>query len=118
MMGGFVLGQVSALSPDYEKAKVAAARLFKIFDRKSAIDSFSEDGLTPVRIFTSFFNYANLCEVTDLSVRPTACVLITGSVLWSPTKVLVSNLKWTSTHITIFSYPVTNTMLHGTSVGT
>ena len=50
MMGGFVLGQVSALSPDYEKAKVAAARLFKIFDRKSAIDSSSEDGLRPVRI--------------------------------------------------------------------
>ncbi|KAL9972823.1 hypothetical protein ACROYT_G019202 [Oculina patagonica] len=47
MMGGFVLGQVSALSPDYEKAKIAAARLFKIFDRKSAIDSSSEDGLTP-----------------------------------------------------------------------
>ena len=64
MMGGFVLGQVSALSPDYEKAKVAAARLFKIFDRKSAIDSSSEDGLTPVRIFTSCFNYANFCEAT------------------------------------------------------
>ena len=46
-----MLGQVSALSPDYEKAKIAAARLFKIFDRKSAIDSSSEDGLTPVRVF-------------------------------------------------------------------
>jgi len=51
-MGGFVLGQVSALSPDYEKAKLAAARLFKIFDRKSAIDSSSADGLRPVRIFS------------------------------------------------------------------
>ena len=56
MMGGFVLGQVSALSPDYEKAKVAAARLFKIFDRKSAIDSSSEDGLTPVRICSFWFD--------------------------------------------------------------
>ena len=45
-----MLGQVSALSPDYEKARVAAARLFRIFDRKSLIDSSSEDGLTPVRI--------------------------------------------------------------------
>lgn len=47
VMGGFVLGQVSALSPDYEKARVAAARLFRIFDRRTLIDSSSEDGLTP-----------------------------------------------------------------------
>jgi len=47
VVGGAVLGQLSAISPDYEKAKIAAARLFKIFDRKSAIDSSSEDGLTP-----------------------------------------------------------------------
>ena len=64
MMGGFVLGQVSALSPDYEKAKVAAARLFKIFDRKSAIDSSSEDGLRPVRIFSICVNYTDFCEAT------------------------------------------------------
>lgn len=48
LMGGFVLGQISALSPDYDKAKVAAARLFKLFDRKTLIDSSSEDGLIPV----------------------------------------------------------------------
>ena len=53
VVGGAVLGQLSAMSPDYEKAKIAAARLFKIFDRKSAIDSSSEEGLTPVRMFTS-----------------------------------------------------------------
>ncbi|XP_074620270.1 ATP-dependent translocase ABCB1-like [Acropora palmata] len=47
LMGGFTLGQVSALAPDYDKAKVAAARLFKIFDRKSLIDSSSENGLRP-----------------------------------------------------------------------
>ena len=46
-----MLGQVSAFSPDYEKAKIAAARLFRIFDRKSLIDSSSEDGLTPVMVF-------------------------------------------------------------------
>ena len=49
VMMGFVLGQISALSPDYEKAKVAAARLFKILERKTLIDSSSEDGLRPVR---------------------------------------------------------------------
>ena len=52
MIGGAMLGHLSAFSSDYEKAKIAAARLFKIFDRKSAIDSSSEDGLTPVRMFT------------------------------------------------------------------
>ena len=64
MMGGFVLGQVSALSPDYEKAKIAAARLFKIFDRKSAIDSSSEDGLRPVRIFSICVGYTDFYEAT------------------------------------------------------
>lgn len=53
MMGGFVLGQVSALSPDYEKARVAAARLFRLFDRRTLIDSSSEDGLTPVRVLST-----------------------------------------------------------------
>lgn len=50
IIGGAVLGQVSAFAPDYEKAKIAAARLFRIFDRKSLIDSSSEDGLKPVSI--------------------------------------------------------------------
>ena len=49
-IAAMVLGQVSAFSPDYVKAKVAAARLFKLFDRVSAIDSSSEDGNKPVRI--------------------------------------------------------------------
>ena len=54
-----MLGQLSAISPDYEKAKIAAARLFKIFDRKSAIDSSSEEGLTPVRMFTSVLYFCD-----------------------------------------------------------
>ena len=52
VIGGAILGQISAMSPDYEKAKIAAARLFRIFDQKSLIDSSSQDGLTPVRKFT------------------------------------------------------------------
>ena len=52
LVGGLVLGQISAFAPDYVKAKVAAARLFKIFDRRSFIDSSSEDGLKPVRVFS------------------------------------------------------------------
>ena len=53
LIGGAMLGHISAISPDYEKAKIAAARLFKIFDRKSPIDSSSEEGLTPVRVFST-----------------------------------------------------------------
>jgi len=87
-MGGFVLGQVSALSPDYEKAKLAAARLFKIFDRKSAIDSSSEDGLRPVRILSICVDYvfseANAEENKTLSLlrtfRQLNCVVITDIV--------------------------------------
>ena len=55
-----MLGQLSAISPDYEKAKIAAARLFKIFDRKSAIDSSSEDGLKPVRIYSPALCFVNV----------------------------------------------------------
>ena len=38
LVGALVLGQISAFAPDYVKAKVAAARLFKIFDRESLIE--------------------------------------------------------------------------------
>jgi len=81
VVGGAVLGQLSAISPDYEKAKIAAARLFKIFDRKSAIDSSSEDGLTPVRMFTS------------------ACIFVTRSMLASLE--LLETLKDNSVKIAI-----------------
>lgn len=67
-MGGFTLGQVSALTPDYEKARVAAARLFKIFGRKSLIDSSSENGLRPVR---------RISLMSDIFERPTS-----GSMLF------------------------------------
>jgi len=53
VIGCMRLGQVSAFTPDYEKARIAAARLFKIFDRKTLIDTSSEDGLTPVRVIPS-----------------------------------------------------------------
>jgi len=37
-------GQASSFAPDYGKAKVAAARLFQLFDRVPTIDSSSEAG--------------------------------------------------------------------------
>ena len=106
MMGGFVLGQVSALSPDYEKAKIAAARLFKIFDRKSKIDSSSEDGLTPVRIFSICVNYTDFCEATaeDNETPPVQLhPYYTGTVFWTSAKL---------GHL-MFPYHVSNTTVLG-----
>ena len=37
-------GQASSFAPDYGKAKIAAARLFALFDVVPSIDSFSEAG--------------------------------------------------------------------------
>ena len=50
MISAFMVGHMSALSPDYAKAKIAAARLFKLFDNITPIDSASEDGLKPVSV--------------------------------------------------------------------
>ena len=49
-MGAMMAGQLSALTPDYVKAKEAAGRLFKLFDRTSVIQSDSTEGLQPVCI--------------------------------------------------------------------
>ena len=46
--GGQALGRASALTPDVGKAKMAAAKLFDLFDRKPIPDSSDPDGLQPV----------------------------------------------------------------------
>ena len=38
------VGNASSFAPDYGKAKVAAARLFKLFDTQPPIDSYSDEG--------------------------------------------------------------------------
>ncbi len=43
-------GQASSYVPNYAKAKLAAARIFHLLDRKPTIDSYSEDGLKLVCI--------------------------------------------------------------------
>ena len=40
-----MVGQITAFTPDYMKAKIAAARMFKIFDRIPGIRSDSHQGL-------------------------------------------------------------------------
>jgi hypothetical protein len=44
-MGAMMVGQITAFTPDYMKAKIAAARMFKIFDRIPGIRSDSHQGL-------------------------------------------------------------------------
>ena len=56
MIGAMSVGEMSAYSPDYVKAKVAAARLFKVFDCVSTIDSSSDEGAKPVSTKTVDYN--------------------------------------------------------------
>ena len=44
-MGAVMVGQIAAFTPDYMKAKIAAARMFKLFDRIPGIRSDSDEGL-------------------------------------------------------------------------
>ena len=44
LFGAMAAGQASSFAPDYGKAKIAAARLFALFDRVPPIDSSSESG--------------------------------------------------------------------------
>ena len=46
--GGVEIGRVNAAAPEYSKAKVAAAKLFHLFDRESLISPFSKEGKKPV----------------------------------------------------------------------
>jgi len=48
IFGSLALGQASGFAPNYSKAKQAAKRVFYLLDRKSSIDSNSEDGTIPV----------------------------------------------------------------------
>lgn len=48
VFGAMSVGQASSFAPDYGKAKLAAARIFNLLDRKPAIDSFSTTGVKPV----------------------------------------------------------------------
>ena len=46
--GALAVGQASQFAPDYGKAKAAAAKMFALFDRQPAIDSYSTVGEKPV----------------------------------------------------------------------
>ncbi|MBZ3872674.1 Phosphatidylcholine translocator ABCB4 [Sciurus carolinensis] len=47
VFGAVALGHASSFAPDYAKAKLSAAHLFKLFERQPLIDSYSKEGLWP-----------------------------------------------------------------------
>jgi len=47
IFGAMAVGQASQFAPDYGKAKSAAARIFKLWDNKPSIDSYSDAGVRP-----------------------------------------------------------------------
>lgn len=53
IMGALVIGQLTALSPDFNKGRIGAAHLFKLFNRIPSIDISSEAGYKPVRNYSS-----------------------------------------------------------------
>ena len=55
ILGTLMVGQASAFAPNYNKAVVAASRIFELLDRKPAIDSnFPSKGNTPVSSSASY----------------------------------------------------------------
>lgn len=50
ILGTAIVGQAVAFAPDYQKAKVAAVRIFKLLDLKPKIDAFSKAGRILVSI--------------------------------------------------------------------
>ena len=59
VLGAVALGHASSFAPDYAKAKLSAAYLFKLFERQPLIDSHSEEGLRPVSSLLSHEHLVN-----------------------------------------------------------
>ena len=60
ILGTMMVGQASAFQPNYNKAVIAAGRIFKLLDRKPQIDSASGDNATGLRLVCNFnFNFCN-----------------------------------------------------------
>ncbi len=67
-----VLGRVYSQLPDQSKATQAAKTAFKIIDRKSLIDSMSEEGLRPDKV-TGNIEFKKVCF--EYSIRPGVQIL-------------------------------------------
>ena len=73
MFGAVALGHASSFAPDYAKAKLSAAHLFRLFERQPLIDSHSEEGLRPVSCLLSDEPLVNfllkVCCLLDCNCR-------------------------------------------------
>ncbi|XP_007505013.2 ATP-dependent translocase ABCB1 [Monodelphis domestica] len=47
VFGAMAVGQTSSLAPDYAKAKISAAHIIHLIEKKPLIDSYSEEGQKP-----------------------------------------------------------------------
>ena len=50
ILGTMMVGQASAFAPNYNKAVIAAARIFKLLDRKPLIDSDGGQNASGMRL--------------------------------------------------------------------
>ncbi|KAK2154279.1 hypothetical protein LSH36_272g05058 [Paralvinella palmiformis] len=84
------VGQATSFAPDYGEAKVSAAKIFALLDRKSAIDSSDPDGKKlndcsgAVKLMNVSFNYPSRPDVTvlkdlRLTVNPGQTVALVGT---------------------------------------
>ena len=55
ILGTMMVGQATAFAPNYNKAVLAAARVFRLLDRKPLIDSRGQSGLRLVSSNPLFF---------------------------------------------------------------
>ena len=55
ILGSMMVGQATAFAPNYNKAVIAAARIFKLLDRQPVIDSEGTKGVKLVRYIASLF---------------------------------------------------------------
>ena len=62
---GTALGRASSYTPDYAKAKIAAARFFHLLDRVPKISVYSDEGQ----------KWVQLCPQAVLAVQRYACAL-------------------------------------------
>ncbi|XP_042901555.2 ATP-dependent translocase ABCB1 [Parasteatoda tepidariorum] len=90
LIGMTMVGQAFAIAPDYNNAKLAAVRIFKILDGVPSIDPLSPQGkiLNEVRGYVDFqkvyFNYPSRPDVKilrglNLAIEPGKTVALVGS---------------------------------------
>ncbi|CAK8684370.1 unnamed protein product [Clavelina lepadiformis] len=89
IFGAMAVGSNSSFAPDFAEAKVSAARMFALFDRTPAIDSYSASGSSPahcrgeIKIKSAFFHYPTRADVPvlrglDITVKPGQTLALVG----------------------------------------